>query len=174
MRRMSCFVDACRESRCRRRGHQRFEKCVRHHVKNPIVTRPRRRPEHEAELAICGIIPFSGFWSKDEILWRTASTNHIPLGWLLWIVATIAATCHGVLYDASDGHDFLGRYRGDDQQESHGDDHAPGKHEKHPHVPHESPKSMWVPLVVLAILATVGGLVGISTAFTAAGKLAGG
>src|ERR1700686_953011 len=44
-------------------------------------------------LAICGIVPFSGFWSKDEILWRTASTNHIPIGWLLWIVGTIAATC---------------------------------------------------------------------------------
>src|SRR6184192_4949313 len=44
-------------------------------------------------LAICGIIPFSGFWSKDEILWNAASTTHIPLGWLLWIVGTIAATC---------------------------------------------------------------------------------
>src|SRR5205814_9036836 len=44
---------------------------------------------------------------------------------------------------------------------------------KHAHVPHESPKSMWVPLVVLAILATVGGFVGISTAFTG-GKEVGG
>jgi len=68
---------------------------------------------------------------------------------------------------------FWGRYRGDDKQESHGDDHAQGKHEHHPHTPHESPKSMWVPLVVLAILATVGGLVGISTAFTG-GKEVGG
>ena len=44
-------------------------------------------------LAICGIIPFSGFWSKDEILWNAASTTHIPLGWLVWLVGTIAATC---------------------------------------------------------------------------------
>jgi NADH-quinone oxidoreductase subunit L len=44
-------------------------------------------------LAICGIIPFSGFWSKDEILWSAASTTQIPLGWLVWIVGTIAATC---------------------------------------------------------------------------------
>ncbi|HEX8174706.1 MAG TPA: NADH-quinone oxidoreductase subunit L [Pyrinomonadaceae bacterium] len=44
-------------------------------------------------LAICGIIPFSGFWSKDEILWNTASTEYIPGGWILWVVATIAATC---------------------------------------------------------------------------------
>src|SRR6195256_2954381 len=44
-------------------------------------------------LAICGIIPFSGFWSKDEILWSAASTTYIPYGWFLWLVATIAATC---------------------------------------------------------------------------------
>src|SRR6266496_5212488 len=44
-------------------------------------------------LAICGIIPFSGFWSKDEILWNAASTTRIPLGWLVWLVGTIAATC---------------------------------------------------------------------------------
>jgi NADH-quinone oxidoreductase subunit L len=117
-------------------------------------------------LAICGIIPFSGFWSKDEILWRTASTNHIPLGWLLWIVATIAATCTAFYMTRLMAMTFWGRYRGDDGKEAHGDDHAPGKNEQHPHVPHESPKSMWVPLAVLAILATIGGLVGISTAFT--------
>src|SRR5436305_534721 len=39
------------------------------------------------------IFQFSGFWSKDEILWRTASTNFIPGGWILWLIATIAATC---------------------------------------------------------------------------------
>jgi len=124
-------------------------------------------------LAICGIIPFSGFWSKDEILWRTASTAQIPIGWLLWIVGTIAATCTAFYMTRLMAMTFWGRYRGDDGQEAHGDDHAPGKHERHPHVPHESPKSMWVPLVVLAILATIGGFVGISTAFTG-GKHVGG
>src|SRR5215470_1091180 len=44
-------------------------------------------------LAICGIIPFSGFWSKDEILWKAAETTYIPLGWLVWLIGTIAATC---------------------------------------------------------------------------------
>ena len=78
-------------------------------------------------LAICGIIPFSGFWSKDEILWRTASTNHIPIGWLLWIVATIAATCTAFYMTRLMAMTFWGRYRGDDKQESHGDDHAPGQ-----------------------------------------------
>jgi NADH-quinone oxidoreductase subunit L len=124
-------------------------------------------------LAICGIIPFSGFWSKDEILWRTASTNHIPIGWLLWIVGTIAATCTAFYMTRLMAMTFWGRYRGDDGQEAHGDDHAPGKHERHPHIPHESPKSMWLPLVVLAILATVGGFVGISTAFTGGKEIGG-
>ncbi|HEU4435633.1 MAG TPA: hypothetical protein VFR51_19770, partial [Pyrinomonadaceae bacterium] len=42
----------------------------------------------------------------------------------------------------------------------HGDPHAHGAH-----MPHESPRSMWAPLVVLAVLATIGGLIGIGPAF---------
>src|SRR5712692_8627351 len=124
-------------------------------------------------LAICGIIPFSGFWSKDEILWSAASTTQIPIGWLVWLVGTIAATCTAFYMTRLVAMTFWGRYRGDDGKEARGDDHAPGKHERHPHVPHESPKSMWVPLVVLAILATVGGFVGISTAFTGGREIGG-
>src|ERR1700752_4997557 len=39
-------------------------------------------------LAICGIIPFSGFWSKDEILWKSVETTYIPLGWLVWFIGS--------------------------------------------------------------------------------------
>ncbi|HVS80307.1 MAG TPA: NADH-quinone oxidoreductase subunit L [Pyrinomonadaceae bacterium] len=126
-------------------------------------------------LAICGIIPFSGFWSKDEILWRTASTNHIPIGWLLWIVGTIAATCTAFYMTRLVAMTFWGKERFGSHE------HTPGHevHEDHPtpghhvHTPHESPKSMWIPLVVLAILATVGGFVGISTAFTGGRQVGG-
>jgi NADH:ubiquinone oxidoreductase subunit 5 (subunit L)/multisubunit Na+/H+ antiporter MnhA subunit len=45
--------------------------------------------------------------------------------------------------------------------------------EQHAGIPHESPRSMWVPLAVLAVFATIGGFVGISTAFTG-GKHIGG
>src|SRR5205807_3922502 len=130
-------------------------------------------------LAICGIIPFSGFWSKDEILWNAASTTHIPFGWLVWLVGTIAATCTAFYMTRLVAMTFWGegRFRKAHQHslEHEGDairrDHPTDK--GHVHIPHESPKSMWVPLVVLAILATVGGFVGISTAFTG-GKEVGG
>jgi NADH-quinone oxidoreductase subunit L len=127
-------------------------------------------------LAICGIIPFSGFWSKDEILWRTASTSQIPFGWLFWIVATIAATCTAFYMTRLMAMTFWGKERFAEHEHSPGHEAHPSDHptpKQHAHTPHESPKSMWIPLVVLAILATIGGFVGISTAFTG-GKLVGG
>src|SRR6184192_800742 len=129
-------------------------------------------------LAICGIIPFSGFWSKDEILWNAASTTQIPLGWLVWLVGTIAATCTAFYMTRLVAMTFWGKERFPAHEHSmEHEGHAQKKEhatpKKHAHVPHESPKSMWVPLVALAILATVGGFVGISTAFTG-GKHVGG
>ncbi|MCM3871687.1 MAG: NADH-quinone oxidoreductase subunit L [Pyrinomonadaceae bacterium] len=118
-------------------------------------------------LAICGIIPFSGFWSKDEILWNAASTSYIPLGWLVWVVGVIAATCTAFYMTRLVAMTFWGKERflntheHDAGHEAHGD----GTSGHHAHVPHESPGSMVAPLVVLAVLATLGGLVGIGPAF---------
>jgi NADH-quinone oxidoreductase subunit L len=126
-------------------------------------------------LAICGIIPFSGFWSKDEILWKAASTTQIPYGWVIWLVGTIAATCTAFYMTRLMGMTFWGKERfrephpeshaGHDHHAGHDDHH--GEHGHEPHIPHESPRSMWVPLAVLAVLATLGGLVGIGPAFKA-------
>ncbi|MEP6742707.1 MAG: NADH-quinone oxidoreductase subunit L, partial [bacterium] len=123
-------------------------------------------------LAICGIIPFSGFWSKDEILWNAASTRFIPVGWIVWIVGTIAATCTAFYMTRLVAMTFWGKERFLDKHHVHTPEHEADLVDDHPapthhgDVPHESPKSMWVPLAVLAVLATVGGFVGISTAFT--------
>ncbi len=125
-------------------------------------------------LAICGIIPFSGFWSKDEILWRAASTTYIPYGWLIWLVGTIAATCTAFYMTRLMAMTFWGKERflekpaggnSDLADSGHGGVH--GDHGHHAQVPHESPRSMWVPLAVLAVLATIGGLVGVGPAFKA-------
>jgi NADH-quinone oxidoreductase subunit L len=127
-------------------------------------------------LAICGIPPFSGFWSKDEILWNAAATRHIPVGWIIWLVGTIAATCTAFYMTRLMAMTFWGKEKFLDGHvhnpghEVHKDHDTP-KHETH--IPHESPRSMWVPLAVLAVLATVGGFVGITTAFTG-GKHVGG
>jgi NADH-quinone oxidoreductase subunit L len=170
-------------------------------------------------LAICGILPFSGFWSKDEILWQTASTSYIPGGWILWLVGTIAATCtafymtrlmaltfwgkprfleqsaggqadeaHAHGYDEGrDTHDAqtdsVG-YRPQHDAEEHvglahdvlaarAGKHIHDEHEHGSHIPHESPPSMWVPLAALAVLATIGGLIGISPAFTGGAHVGG-
>jgi NADH-quinone oxidoreductase subunit L len=129
-------------------------------------------------LAICGIIPFSGFWSKDEILWNAAATRHVPVGWLVWIVGTIAATCTAFYMTRLVAMTFWGKEKFLNAHHEHTPAHdAPSKDRPTPvtdqHIPHESPRSMWVPLAVLAVLATVGGFVGISTAFTG-GKHIGG
>ena len=92
-------------------------------------------------IAISGIPPFSGFFSKDEIL--AAAYAHNPIYWVLGVVgAAMTAFYMFRLYATT----FLGTYRGSEQQANH---------------THESPKSMTIPLIVLAILSVVGGLVGV-------------
>lgn len=121
-------------------------------------------------LAICGILPFSGFWSKDEILWRAVSTTHIPAGWVFWIVGTLAATCTAFYMTRLMAMTFWGEPKFLDKQKHspspEGDRKDQGTPKHHAHTPHESPRSMWVPLAALAVLATIGGLVGIGPAFS--------
>jgi NADH-quinone oxidoreductase subunit L len=116
-------------------------------------------------LAICGIIPFSGFWSKDEILWKAASTDQIPYGWLIWLVGTIAATCTAFYMTRLVAMTFWGKERFGAHAEAHASHHDDHGHGHGSHTPHESPRSMVGPLVVLAFLAVVGGFVGVGPAF---------
>ncbi|MCL9809252.1 NADH-quinone oxidoreductase subunit L [Flavobacterium luminosum] len=90
-------------------------------------------------LAISGIFPLSGFWSKDEIL-LTAFHSNIPL----WIVGSIASIMTAFYMFRLMYLTFFGEFRGTEEQKHH---------------LHESPALITFPLIVLAILAAVGGLI---------------
>lgn len=94
-------------------------------------------------LAIAGCFPFSGFFSKDEILAHAFENN--KLLWFLGILGAAMTTFYMFrLYFLT----FHGKFRGTHEQEHH---------------LHESPKSMTIPLIVLAILSLIGGAIGIPT-----------
>jgi len=89
-------------------------------------------------LAIAGVPPFSGFFSKDEIVWSAfAGPLAQPvLGVLAFVAAFLTAYYTGRLFFMT----FFGAPRGE-------------------HHAHESPPVMTLPLIVLAILALVGGFI---------------
>ncbi|HYP52350.1 MAG TPA: proton-conducting transporter membrane subunit, partial [Pyrinomonadaceae bacterium] len=88
-------------------------------------------------LAICGIIPFAGFWSKDEILWNAASTSYVPGGWMLWLIGTVAATCTAFYMTRLVAMTFWGRERflevpaGGQADEAHAQAYADGETAAH-------------------------------------------
>ena len=94
-------------------------------------------------LAIAGIPPFSGFFSKDEIL--IAAYAHDPILYYVGLGGALLTAFYMFrLYTMT----FLGTYRGE-----HAD-----------HI-HESPPAMTIPLVVLAVLSVIGGFVGLPEIF---------
>jgi NADH-quinone oxidoreductase subunit L len=90
-----------------------------------------------ASLAISGVPPFAGFFSKDAIL--SAAYTHAP--WMFWIGAITAGITAFYVFRAF-FLAFFGTYRGH-------------------HHPHESPLSMIGPLIILALLSAVGGFINI-------------
>jgi NADH-quinone oxidoreductase subunit L len=188
-------------------------------------------------LAICGILPFAGFFSKDEILWKTwsAGVGGFPAGTgkILWVIGALTALltaiymtrlmvmtfwgeerfkgahaggqadeAHAQAYDEHEApHDARMDSSGDRPQHEAGEhlsqdnahqghaiqdehdahhaddlddaldlDESDDAHDAHAHhgpfVPHESPWTMTVPLIVLAILSTLGGLLGVPYALS--------
>ncbi|MGH2362645.1 MAG: hypothetical protein ACRDGM_19130, partial [bacterium] len=119
-------------------------------------------------LAICGIIPFAGFFSKDEILWKTFSTSVFGGGWILWAVGFITAGITAFYMTRLMGLTFWGEERfrksHDAGHDSHGEHHGPVE-------PHESPRSMTLPLIVLAVGSVAVGWVGIPHALTGGANL---
>jgi NADH-quinone oxidoreductase subunit L len=113
-----------------------------------------------ATLAIAGIPPFAGFWSKDEILWKAYSSPHGS--WVFWLVGVITAFITSFYMFRLLFMTFFGDYHGA-QIDSHG--HGSHGHGDGHGEPHESPAVMLVPLMILALLSIVGGLVGIGNRF---------
>jgi NADH-quinone oxidoreductase subunit L len=135
-------------------------------------------------LAISGFPLLSGFFSKDEILWRTWSTTALPGVWgkVLWGVAALTALLTAVYMTRMMVLTFFGEERFG-QGQAH-DDHAAHHHavaadqdprdvaqeehagheaaaeQHHGGQPHESPAVMWIPLAVLAVLSVIGGWIG--------------
>ena len=108
-----------------------------------------------ATLAIAGIPPLAGFWSKDEILWKAYQAN-----WIYWLIGLITAFITSFYMFRLLFMTFFGDYRGQ-EVDAHGHAHATHGHDDHGHgEPHESPAVMLVPLMILAVLSFVGGWVG--------------
>jgi NADH-quinone oxidoreductase subunit L len=98
-------------------------------------------------IAISGIPPFAGFFSKDEILAHAFAHNKIF--WLLGVGGSVLTAFYmfRLLFLT-----FYGKFRGTHHQEEH---------------LHESPKSITIPLMILAGLSVIGGFIGLPEAFHA-------
>ncbi len=142
-----------------------------------------------ATLAIAGIFPFSGFFSKDEILWKVfegwfagGAYTGSKLNLLAWTMGMIAAFMTAFYMVRLMVMTFFGEYRGAGHDPhghtvpsevvhhaSHGDDHGHDAHAGHGHDDHaaahhgpaEVPWNMWFPVALLALLALVGGFLNI-------------
>ncbi len=101
--------------------------------------------------AISGFPLLSGFFSKDEILWK-AFADGAP--WM-WVIAALAAGITAFYMFRLVSLTFLGKERF-----STGGGSASGGDHHHVH-PHEAPKTMLIPLLVLALFSIIGGYVGI-------------
>jgi NADH-quinone oxidoreductase subunit L len=91
-------------------------------------------------LAIAGVPPLAGFFSKDEIIWGAFAGPHAApmLGWVGYAAAFLTAFYMGRLLVMT----FFGECRADEHTQHH---------------IHESPAVMWAPLAVLAVFSVIGG-----------------
>lgn len=100
-------------------------------------------------IAIAGIPPFSGFFSKDAILLGAFMKNKLLYGIALFTAMLTAFYMFRLFFIA-----FTGKFRGTEEQQHH---------------LHESPAPMTIPLIILAILSVIGGFVGIPELFMKGG-----
>ncbi|WP_448701734.1 NADH-quinone oxidoreductase subunit L [Mucilaginibacter sp. AW1-3] len=92
-------------------------------------------------IAIAGIPPFAGFFSKDEILAHVYEHNPV-----LWVIGVLGAVLTSFYMFRMMFLTFSGKFRGTHEQEHH---------------LHESPATITIPLIVLAVLSVVGGFINV-------------
>ena len=124
---------------------------LRHHIPGTFWTMT------VATFAIAGIFPLSGFFSKDEILYRAWAS---PFGWWgFWAVGVFSAFLTAFYMFRLWFLTFFGEHRGEPAPQHH---QGPAGHEHDTHKGHihESPRVMLIPLIVLAVLSFAGGWIG--------------
>src|SRR4029077_13469797 len=113
-------------------------------------------------LALAGIFPLAGFWSKDEIL-VTAGHNGYRA---FMIVGLVGAAMTAAYMARTVWLTFHGEYRGGHVAESHDAGPEPEHAAQVPHEePHESGPAITIPLIVLSFLAVVAGFLAIGGVF---------
>ena len=153
-----------------------------------------------ATLAIAGIFPFSGFFSKDEILWKVfegwyhhGAFDGPALNLVAWILGMLGAFMTAFYMTRLMIMTFYGEYRGAGHdphgltvpsEAHHGaDDHGHGDHahaapaahghDAHPEGPHEVPWNMWLPVFVFAVFAVILGFLNLPHSLETLGKVFG-
>ena len=103
-------------------------------------------------LALAGVPPFAGFWSKDEIVAAAWTSGHK----LVFLAALVTAFLTAFYMARACTLTFFGNYRRMPIAGAASDDHHGGDG-----LPHESPRTMTTPLLILGALSVVGGFVGL-------------
>ena len=122
-------------------------------------------------LAICGVPFFAGFFSKDEILWKAWSAHGPSMpspafSKILWGIGALTALLTAIYMTRMMVMTFWGTERFRDANPNHEGAHDHSGHSAGAHQPHESPWLMTVPLIVLAVLSTIGGFIGVPYALS--------
>ncbi len=124
-------------------------------------------------LAIAGVPLLSGFFSKDEILFRTFTSGHM----LLWVVGTITSLLTAIYMFRLVYLAFHGPRRvGDGHPPQHPEEEEPVRHVAHvPHGPtghlHDAPPSMAWPLIILAAGSILAGYIGVPHALGGSNRI---
>ena len=142
-------------------------------------------------LAIAGVPLFSGFFSKDEILFRTFTAEHTPGHTLMWIIGIVTSLLtatymfrlvflafHGERRTAAHGSEHPEEEEpvaSDTPAKHHAPQpaHAVHTHHAHAHAPHDAPPSMAIPLIVLAVGSVFAGYVGVPHALNGSNRIEG-